>query len=267
MVGLGWTEMLVLGVMALIVIGPKELPDLMRKLGRFSASVRRLGSDFQRELNRTTGLDEVRNLRTSITQPLKATTDAIRKEFNATTADGKVKPSGALAPSKPESESVVDEIHAAAGMKPKTPAEAMKEAVTKGVAASSPIAAVAARETVAGEPASPAKPRKPAKRPADGDAAKEASEAAPPKPRRKAPRKAEGKGAPEAVPVGAAKRAAARSPASKPAAVKPATATTGAAAKKKPSSSTKKHSAPAEAGATTAAATKPTRRRPAAKKA
>src|SRR3989337_799629 len=98
MLGVGWTEMLVVGVVALIVIGPKELPALMQKLGRFAGTVRRMGADFQRELNKTPGLDEVRNLRPSITQPLKATTDAIRKEFNTTTAAGVTKPSGALKP-------------------------------------------------------------------------------------------------------------------------------------------------------------------------
>ena len=43
MLGVGWTEMLVIGVVALIVIGPKELPALMQKLGRFAGTVRRMG--------------------------------------------------------------------------------------------------------------------------------------------------------------------------------------------------------------------------------
>lgn len=145
MLGVGWTEMLVLGVMALIVIGPKELPALMHKIGKFAGTIRRMGQDFQRELNKTTGLDEVKNLRASIAAPLKATTDAIRKEFNTTTSTGAVQPSGALKPADPKAESVVDEIHAAAGIKPpvQTPAEAMKEAVTKRVAETAPAAAAA----------------------------------------------------------------------------------------------------------------------------
>src|SRR5690606_806877 len=118
MLGVGWTEMLVIGVVALIVIGPKELPSLMHKMGKFAGTIRRMGQDFQRELNKTTGLDEVKNLRASITAPLKATTDAIRKEFNTTTPSGEVRPSGVLKPADPNAESVVDEIKAAAGMKP-----------------------------------------------------------------------------------------------------------------------------------------------------
>lgn len=150
MLGLGWTEMLIVGVVALIVIGPKDLPDLMNKIGRFAGSIRKMGQDFQRELNKTTGLNEITDLRKSITQPLKATTDAIRKEFNTTTASGAVEPSGAIKPTTPGAESVVDELHAAAGMKlPLTPAEAMKQAVAKSVAnapsvATPPVAAAAA---------------------------------------------------------------------------------------------------------------------------
>ncbi|HQZ13012.1 MAG TPA: Sec-independent protein translocase protein TatB [Devosia sp.] len=122
MLGVGWTEMLVIGIVALVVIGPKELPGLMKKLGQFTGQIRRMGQDFQRELNKTTGLDEVRNLRSAITEPLKATTDAIRKEFNTTTASGTVQPSGVLKPADPKVESVVSEIHKMAGMTP--PAEA-----------------------------------------------------------------------------------------------------------------------------------------------
>ena len=116
MLGLGWTEMLVVGVVALIVIGPKELPELMRRLGRFTAQVRRMGGEFQRELNRSTGLDEVRNLQRELTRPLKDTSDAIRREFNSVSPSGKVEPSGVLKPAEPGAESVVKEIRDAAGM-------------------------------------------------------------------------------------------------------------------------------------------------------
>lgn len=117
MLGLGWTEMMVLGVVALIVIGPKDLPVVMNRIGKVAGQIRRMGSDFQRELNKTTGLDEVRNLRNSIAAPLKQTSDEIRKEFNTMTAAGP-KPSGVIKPADPNAESVVDEIKAAAGMAP-----------------------------------------------------------------------------------------------------------------------------------------------------
>jgi sec-independent protein translocase protein TatB len=153
MLGFGWTEMLVLGVIALIVIGPKELPALMQKLGRFAGTVRRMGADFQREISKSTGLDEVRSLRNSITQPLKTTTDAIRREFNTTTPSGEVKPSGALAPADPKAESVVNEIHAAAGMKAPARfvpgrAEALPKPARKSAAESKALPGPAAPATV-----------------------------------------------------------------------------------------------------------------------
>src|SRR5690606_10265511 len=135
MLGLGWTEMMVLGVVALIVIGPKDLPVVMNRIGKIAGQIRRMGNEFQREINKTTGLDEVRNLRNSITAPLKKTSDEIRKEFNAMTPTGP-KPSGALKPADPKAESVVDEIKAAAGMTPPKTAAAKP-------AAAAPKAAIA----------------------------------------------------------------------------------------------------------------------------
>lgn len=118
MLGLGWTEMLLVGVVALIVIGPKDLPMVMNRIGKFAGMIRRMGNEFQREISKTAGLDEVRNLRDSLTAPLKETTDEIRREFNAMGAGGAVKPSGVIKPADPQAESVVSEIRTAAGLAP-----------------------------------------------------------------------------------------------------------------------------------------------------
>ncbi len=118
MLGLGWTEMLVIGVVALIFIGPKDLPVVMNRVGKIIGQVQRMGREFQREINKTTGLDEVRNLRSSITDPLRKTADEIRKDFNAIGKDGKESPTGALKPTDPKTESVVDAIQQQAGMVP-----------------------------------------------------------------------------------------------------------------------------------------------------
>lgn len=141
MLGVGWLEMLLIGVVALIVIGPKELPAMMRRVGQFAGTIRRMGSDFQRELNKTTGLDEIKNLRQSVTQPLKATADAIRKEFNTTTPSGAVQPSGAIKPADPKVESVVDEIKAAAGMTPAAATPVMTPIVKPAETAKAPVKA------------------------------------------------------------------------------------------------------------------------------
>src|SRR5581483_5003152 len=47
MFDIGWGELVVIGVIALIVIGPKELPVVLRTVGRYMGKVRRMASEFQ----------------------------------------------------------------------------------------------------------------------------------------------------------------------------------------------------------------------------
>jgi sec-independent protein translocase protein TatB len=68
MLDIGWSELLVIGVVALIVVGPKDLPMMFRTLGRFTAKVRAMGREFQRAMDdaaKQSGMDEtVRDLKT-----------------------------------------------------------------------------------------------------------------------------------------------------------------------------------------------------------
>jgi sec-independent protein translocase protein TatB len=47
MFDLGWGELVVIGIVALIAIGPKELPTVLRTLGQYMAKIRRMASEFQ----------------------------------------------------------------------------------------------------------------------------------------------------------------------------------------------------------------------------
>ena len=47
MFGLGWGEVIVIGIVALIAIGPKELPTVLRSLAQAMGKVRRMASEFQ----------------------------------------------------------------------------------------------------------------------------------------------------------------------------------------------------------------------------
>jgi sec-independent protein translocase protein TatB len=47
MFDISWTEFLLIGVVALIVIGPKELPAVMRTMGQWTRKVRSMAADFQ----------------------------------------------------------------------------------------------------------------------------------------------------------------------------------------------------------------------------
>ncbi|NNM72111.1 Sec-independent protein translocase protein TatB [Enterovirga aerilata] len=63
MFDMSWGEVMVIGAVALIVIGPKDLPKALRTVGQMTAKVRRLASEFQGQFNeamREAELDEVR---------------------------------------------------------------------------------------------------------------------------------------------------------------------------------------------------------------
>ena len=47
MFGLNWGEVIVIGIVALIAIGPKELPTVLRTMGQWMGKVRRMANEFQ----------------------------------------------------------------------------------------------------------------------------------------------------------------------------------------------------------------------------
>ncbi len=49
MFDISWTEFLLIGIVALIVIGPKELPGVMRTLGQYTRKIRSMAADFQNQ--------------------------------------------------------------------------------------------------------------------------------------------------------------------------------------------------------------------------
>ncbi len=63
MFDIGWTELLFLGVLAILVVGPKDLPRMMRTIGQYTAKIRGAAREFQRsfdEMARESELDELR---------------------------------------------------------------------------------------------------------------------------------------------------------------------------------------------------------------
>ncbi len=139
MLSIGWTEMMLVAAIALIVVGPKDLPAMLRQIGKAVGKVRRMGNEFKAELNKVAAIDEIKDIKSSISDPLSLTKQKIEEEFNSIAPDGSVVPSGKIAPADPGAQSVVDEIRQGAGLKP-LPADkanaarqSMKGAVTKAV--------------------------------------------------------------------------------------------------------------------------------------
>ena len=61
MFGIGMPEMLMILAVALIIFGPKKLPELAKSLGRALGEFRRATSDLKQSIETETGLDEVRS--------------------------------------------------------------------------------------------------------------------------------------------------------------------------------------------------------------
>ena len=57
MFGLGMSEIILLGVLALIVIGPKQLPEVARTLGRFINELKRSTEEFTDEIKQQAKVD------------------------------------------------------------------------------------------------------------------------------------------------------------------------------------------------------------------
>lgn len=61
---IGWSELLLIGVVALIVIGPRDLPHMFRALGRITAKARAMAREFSSAMEdaaRDTGLNDAAN--------------------------------------------------------------------------------------------------------------------------------------------------------------------------------------------------------------
>ena len=63
MFDIGWSELLVIGVVALIAIGPKELPGVLRMVGQWMGKIRRMASDFQGQFQEAMREAEVEGLK------------------------------------------------------------------------------------------------------------------------------------------------------------------------------------------------------------
>jgi sec-independent protein translocase protein TatB len=63
MFDIGWSELLVIAVVAIVVIGPKDLPRAMRVVGQWTGRMKRMAREFQNQFNealREAELDDVK---------------------------------------------------------------------------------------------------------------------------------------------------------------------------------------------------------------
>jgi len=73
MFDVGWQELLVIAIVAVIVVGPRELPELMRGIGHWMGKARRMAREFQNsieEMGREAELDALRRDIDTFRRPL-----------------------------------------------------------------------------------------------------------------------------------------------------------------------------------------------------
>jgi sec-independent protein translocase protein TatB len=120
MFDISWTEFLLIGVVALIVIGPKELPAVLRTVGQWTRKVRSMAADFQGQFQEAMREAEMADL---------------KKQVDDLAHD--VKNYDPLKEARAEVEAAGRDIKASLEQHPEaaTPAEAPVEAATPAVAA------------------------------------------------------------------------------------------------------------------------------------
>ncbi|ESX50189.1 Sec-independent protein translocase protein TatB [Mesorhizobium sp. C416B] len=110
----GWTEMLVIAIVMIVVVGPKDLPNMLRTFGRTTAKLRAMASDFQKQFNEALKEAELDDVKKSV-DTLRGLNPAaeIRKQLNPfeqaaaevrSGVDAVMKPKPAVDPATPAAE-------------------------------------------------------------------------------------------------------------------------------------------------------------------
>ena len=97
-----WSEMMLVGIVALIVIGPKDLPGMFRELGRFTAKIRSMGREFSRAMEQAakeSGVKEAADGLKAVTNPVGTGLNAVKSAADKFEKWDPIK--NAAVPSKP----------------------------------------------------------------------------------------------------------------------------------------------------------------------
>ena len=66
MFDLGWQELFVIGTVTLIVVGPKDLPKLLNKVGKVLGKIKQVAREFYDQINETAEIEELNNLKNNL---------------------------------------------------------------------------------------------------------------------------------------------------------------------------------------------------------
>jgi sec-independent protein translocase protein TatB len=83
MFDIGFSELMVIAVIALVVIGPERLPRVARTLGHLAGRLQRYVTDVKADINREIELDELRKMRDSMKQAASSLEGSVREGLNS----------------------------------------------------------------------------------------------------------------------------------------------------------------------------------------
>ena len=108
MLDIGWSELLVIALVALIVVGPKELPVMFKTVGRYMGKARGMAREFQRSMEAAadeSGLKEASDSLNSISRYTPKSPTAAAKSYAKSMVAGEDADSKENAVSTPEEDS------------------------------------------------------------------------------------------------------------------------------------------------------------------
>ncbi|MFY0621391.1 MAG: twin-arginine translocase subunit TatB [Pelagimonas sp.] len=133
MFDLGFAELLVIGIVALIVVGPKDLPVLFRKAGQFMGKARGMAREFSRAMNDAAdeaGVKDVATTFKAATNPVGTAMDGVKDAAKSMTNLDPTSETGKLAAEREDARKKIEAnaARAAADRKKREADEAAKKA-------------------------------------------------------------------------------------------------------------------------------------------
>jgi len=106
MFDIGFSELLLIAVVALIVIGPERLPKVARTLGHLFGRMQRYVNDVKADITREMELDELKKMQSDMEEAARSMRDSVTREVSAT--EGELNKLAQSA--QPESDSLADPV-------------------------------------------------------------------------------------------------------------------------------------------------------------
>lgn len=142
MFDLGFAELLVIGIVALIIVGPKDLPVMFRKAGQFVGKMRGMAREFSTAMNQAAdeaGVNDIKKSFQTASNPMKSAMDGVKDAASSLTNIDPESATGKLAAERAEASKKIQAASArAAADRMKREAEAAARKAEELEAAAKP---------------------------------------------------------------------------------------------------------------------------------